>query len=452
MTTIDIIGGGILGLTLGHNLIKRGFQVRIWERARDLGGLMGRTRLEELGGVEVERYYHAILSSDRAVMGLLKELNLTQHLRMNTTKMGFYHNAKLFPMSTPIDFMRFPPLSMIDRVRLALTILAARRVGNWRTLEVQPVLDWLTKLGGRGTVEHIWKPLLRAKFDGGFEKVPATYIWSRLVRMTDTREKTSAKEQMCYLTDGYMMLVNALAKDIQQRGGEIHLGKTVDHVEVADGRITGLMVDGQHIDSEATVITLQTPLARKLLPAAAAHVDKRWAKLDEYLGIVCMLLVLRRSLIPYYTLNITDERIPFTGVIETTTLIDPRFVGGYHLVYLPKYMSANSPFAKMSDEELTKAFLGYLRQMFPDFRDEDIAAMRIGRERYVEPLHPVGATDDIPPIVAEVGGLYIVNNAQIYPQLTNGEAVVAYAHVAADEVIKTQLANQKRQGAFTPVP
>jgi protoporphyrinogen oxidase len=438
MTTIDIVGGGILGLAMGYDLLKRGIGVRIWERAQELGGLMGRTHFPELGNVEVDRYYHAILSSDKTLTGLINEMGLSSELRGVTTKMGFYHDSKLYPMSSPVDFMRFPPLSMIDRARLAMTILAARRVKDWRALEQEPVVDWLTRLGGKGTVEHVWKPLLRAKFDGGFDTVPATYIWSRLVRMTDTRDKTNAKEQMCYLTGGYHMLIQALARAITQHGGTITMGATVKQVQVANGRVTGLSVDNGEITSEGAILTLQTPIARRLLPPNAPEVVAQWSKLEEYLGIVCMLLVLRRSLIPYYTLNITDASIPFTGVIETTNLINRQYVGGYHLVYLPKYVSPNNLFAKMDDENLYSAFMVYLKQMFPDLKESDIAATRIGRERYVEPLHPINRTDDIPPIVSDVAGLYLVNSSQIYPQLTNGEAAVAYAYKAADEISRAQ--------------
>jgi len=55
MTTIDIVGAGILGLALGYDLLKRGVGVRIWERGNELGGLMGRTCFPELGNVEVDR-------------------------------------------------------------------------------------------------------------------------------------------------------------------------------------------------------------------------------------------------------------------------------------------------------------------------------------------------------------------------------------------------------------
>jgi protoporphyrinogen oxidase len=448
MTTIDIVGAGILGLAIGYDLLKRGVGVRIWERGHDLGGLMGRTNFAELGDVEVDRYYHAILNSDRTLMGLFEELGLMGDLHMVATKMGFYHESTLYPMSTPIDFLRFPPLSMTDRARLALTILSARRVKDWHALEQEPVVDWLTRLGGKRTVEHIWKPLLRAKFDGNYGQVPATYIWSRLVRMTDTRDKANAKEMMCYLTGGYNMLVQALADKIRSMGGQITLGATVQQVLIEDGQVIGLRLDSGEVSSPGAVLTLQTPIAKRLLPPEAAQVASRWSALDEYLGIVSLLLVLRRSLSPYYTLNVTDENIPFTGVIETTNLIDPKFVGGYHLVYLPKYVTSSSAYAHMDDTSLLREFLGHLRKMFPDLHDNEIAAWRIGRERFVEPLHPVGKTDAIPPIISSVTGLYLANSAQIYPQLTNGEAAVRYGQHVADTIVQTQVSSSAKERAF----
>jgi len=288
---------------------------------------------------------------------------------------------------------------------------------------------------GEKTTRHIWEPLLRAKFDGDFSQVPATYIWSRLVRTTDTRTRGGSQELMCYLPNGYQELIDALAAAVRARGGMITTGATVDQVRVADRRVTGLSINGAEYASDQVIITAQTPIARRLLPPEAADVSERWSRLEGFLGIVCVLLVLRRSLTPYYTLNITDERIPFTGVIETTNLIDPACVGGYHLVYLPKYVAPGSRYATMPDNELQATFLGYLRQMFPDLRDEEIAAVRIGRERYVEPLHPVGMTDLIPPIRSAITGLYLANTSQIYPQLTNGESVCAFARRSAGEVI-----------------
>lgn len=433
MTPVDIVGGGILGLVLGHELTKAGTPVRIWERSSTPGGLMGRLAFPDLG-IDCDRYYHAILNSDRALMRLLDDVGIgADERRLVTTKMGFFHDGRCFGMSTPIEFLGFPPLGMIDRARLALTILRCRRIRDWRALEQMPVEQWLQSMSGKRATTNIWAPLLRAKFDGSFDDVPATYIWSRLVRMTDTRDKGS-KEQMVSLRGGYMTLVNKLVNAIRAAGGEVRCGTTVERIDVAGGAVVGIRVDGSEIAAQNAVLTLPTPFARKLLPPEGSAADQQWARLESYLGIVCMLLVLRRSLTPYYTLNITDPRIPFTGVIETTNLIGSENMGGYHLVYLPKYVAPGSPYARMGDDQLIPEFLDHLRTMFPDLRDDDIAAVRVGRERYVEPLHPVGGTDRIPPIASPIAGLYLANTTQIYPTLTNGEASVRFGQQVAAEV------------------
>ena len=87
-----------------------------------------------------------------------------------------------------------PPItkSLIERFRLGLTVLGAYRVGDWHQLEDVPVEDWLVGLGGRGTFEKLWRPMLRAKFDGQFGETPATYIWSRLKRTSSPRAASSA--------------------------------------------------------------------------------------------------------------------------------------------------------------------------------------------------------------------------------------------------------------------
>ena len=57
------------------------------------------------------------------------------------------------------------------------------------------------------------------------------------------------------------------------------------------------------------------------------------------------------------------------------------------------------------------------------------------RERYVEPLHPIGGAP-VPGIDTPVAGLTLATTAQIYPALTNGESVTRHAAVAAESVAR----------------
>ncbi|MEZ4826776.1 MAG: hypothetical protein R3C61_10865 [Bacteroidia bacterium] len=48
-------------------------------------------------------------------------------------------------------------------MRLALTIMYASRINDWKSMEKITIEEWLVKIGGRKTFEKFWKPLLLAK-------------------------------------------------------------------------------------------------------------------------------------------------------------------------------------------------------------------------------------------------------------------------------------------------
>jgi protoporphyrinogen oxidase len=430
---VAILGGGIMGITLGYHLTQKGVEVEIYEASPVLGGLAGPLVLPD--NARVDRFYHAILSSDRHLAQLCEELGISDRLRFNVTKTAFYYRGKLHSMNNIVEFFRFPPLGWIDRFRLGLTVLYAQFVNDWRSLEGISVEKWLINLSGRRTFENIWKPMLNAKFDGGFDNTPATYIWSRLVRMKSTRGGASQKEMAGYLIGGYETLLKAMAQKIEQAGGKIHLSTPVQEVVIAQGRAVGLRVSGEVRPFDSVAATVQTAIFQRLIPGASQEYHAFLNK-TSYLGIVCPLLVLDRPLTGYWTVNITDTSIPFTGIIETTSYINPQDVGGHHLVYLPKYTAPGSHWQKLSDDEIRDIWLKNLEAMFPNFDRRQVRYFLVHREKFVEPLHGLNETDNIPPIKTPVEGLYFATTAQIYPALTNGESVSRHSLDAAQIILQ----------------
>ncbi len=443
---IGIIGGGIMGITLGYFLSRQGVEVDIYEASPVLGGLAGPLILED--GVAVDRFYHAILSSDRHLAKLCEELGLTEQLRFRETRMGFYHRGQIYSMNNIVEFLRFPLLGWFDRFRLGLTVLSAQFVRDWRELEGVSVEEWLIRLSGRRTYELIWRPLLKAKFDGNFNDTPATYIWARLVRTKSTRGGASQKEMAGHLIGGYSTLLKAMAECIQATGSQIHLRRPVQEIVIENGRAVGVAIEGRVHPYDAVIATVQTPLFARLIPGAG---DDYLAYLRQmqYMGIVCPLLVLDRPLSEYWTINITDDQIPFTGVIETTSYIDPQYVGGHHLVYLPKYTAPDSPWQKLLDEEIKSIWLQHLETMFPNFDRHSIKYFLVHRERYVEPIHRLNSTHLIPTVKTPVERLYLSTTAQIYPELTNGESVTRHAYNSA-KIILSSLLEAVRTTALEP--
>ena len=210
----------------------------------------------------------------------------------------------------------------------------------------------------------------------------------------------------------------------------------VKEIVIEDGKATGIrMVSGEVVNYDKVVCTMQAPIFQRLIPNADAQY-KEFLGSSEYLGIIAPLLVLDRPLTGNWTLNITDDRFPFTGVIETTAFIDPKYVGGYHLVYLPKYTAPGSPWQQKTDEEIKSIWLENLQAMFPTFDKSCIRYFLIHRERYVEPLHGLNETDTVPAVKTPVANLYLATTSQIYPALTNGASVSRHAREASEIILQ----------------
>ena len=178
-------------------------------------------------------------------------------------------------MNNMIDFLKFPPLGWIDRFRLGLTVLAAQFTKDWRSLESISVQDWLLKWGGKVTFQNIWRPMLKAKFDAGFDNVPATWIWSRLVRMKSTREGANQKEMAGHLIGGYITLIKAMTEKIKEFGGEVLLKTPVKEIVIENGKAVGIrMVNDDVVKYDKVICTMQTPVFQRLIPSADQKVSR----------------------------------------------------------------------------------------------------------------------------------------------------------------------------------
>jgi protoporphyrinogen oxidase len=417
---VCIVGGGILGLTLAYRLACGGRDVRVFEREHTLGGLAAAF---DFDGHLVDRYYHVVLPTDHHVTGLARELGLGDRLQFRTTRVGYFDAGRMYSLSSILEFLRFKPLSLGERLRLALFVLRCQRMRDWRPLDTVPLDEWLERLCGPSLTRKMWLPLLRSKFDDQPAGLPATYLWARTRRMSSNRDAAAARESMGCVLGGYQILADALASAIRARGGQVHTGVAVRALEVANGAVVGLHSDLGYQPASQVISTLLPCHGRHLLPAGT----RLSYEPERYLGIVCLMLKLRQSLSPYYLVNITDRSVPFTTVVETTRVIGPENLGGYSLVYVPRYVQSDSPYFDRSDTEIEQEFLHHLRRLFPHLREEDIAARRVVRARAVEPVHGLGAGERVAPIQSPLPGLIQTSTAQIYPALVNCEAVIQLA-------------------------
>jgi protoporphyrinogen oxidase len=382
-----------------------------------------------------DRHYHVTLLSDRYLRSLLAELGLEREINWVRTRTGFFTGGALHSMSNSLEFLRFPPLGLVGKLRLAATILYASRLKDWRKLEGMPVATWLRRWSGAATFEKIWLPLLRSKLGDAYTRTSAAFILATIARMYAARRTGLKHEMFGYVPGGYGRILETFRERLVGEGVELMLGTAVTDVAPdGSGGVTVMLSSGQRIEADRAVVTLAAPVAARVCTGLADDELRRLERV-EYQGIVCASVLLARPLAGFYVTNITDSWVPFTAVIEMSALVDRAHFGGKTLVYLPKYVGADDPVFAMPDHELEEQFVGALLRMDPSLAPEDVLCFRVSRERYVYALPTLNYSEHYPPKRTSLPGIHLLNSAHIVNGTLNVNETVKLAEDALPNLL-----------------
>ncbi|HEX3233677.1 MAG TPA: NAD(P)/FAD-dependent oxidoreductase [Gemmatimonadales bacterium] len=428
---VAIVGGGILGLELAARLSADGCAVTVFEGASQSGGLAAPA---PIGTYTWDRFYHVILGSDSYLQAFLNDLGLSHQLRWGTTRTGFYVDGRLYSMSSTLEFLRFPPLSLVDKARLAATIWHASGIKNWKPLESLLATEWLRTWSGQRTVDRIWLPLLRAKLGDNYRRASAAFIGAIITRMYAARRSGMKREVFGYVEGGYATVLRACEDRLRRLGVELRAGRAVTGIRSRPDGVTLDFAGGPSEEVDRVVLTIPCSRIADLCPQLTAAEQTRLRRVT-YQGIICASFLCRQPLAGYYVTNITDSWVPFTAVIETTSLVDRATFGGNNLVYLPRYVTQDDPFWNKSDAEIQREFLAALQRMYPRFSSTDVIAFQIARVREMLAVSTLGYSDEVlPPVRTSLDNVFIVNSAQIAHGTLNVNETLALAVTKSAEL------------------
>ncbi|OQK16712.1 amine oxidase [Methyloprofundus sedimenti] len=408
---VAIIGGGFTGLAAAYELTKQGIQVSVHESEAEIGGLASAFDVQ---GEKLDRFYHHWFTNDQHVMQLIDELGLKENVSINATNTGVYYANNFFKLSTPWDLLNFTPLPFLDRIRLGLLALRARRVKNWQELEDKTAAEWLKELGGENVYRIVWEPLLKGKFGPVAEEISAVWFWNKLKLRGGSRGK-GGEERLAYFKGGFVALAEALAVNIQAQGGLVSTRSKVSAIHP--------VAKQWQITSSSGTYTVDHVLVTTALPLVADMIQG-WADSDylaslrriNYLANVCLVLELKHLLSNTYWLNVNDPSFPFVGVIEHTNFERPETYAGRHIVYLSKYLPHTDALYQMTADEVLDYALPYLQKMFPALQRDWILAHHVWKARWSQPVVEKNYSQIIPSHEGPVPGLYLCSMAQIYPE------------------------------------
>lgn len=415
---IAIIGAGISGLAAAWELSNRNVDVEVFERESMAGGLAG---WFQVGGTTLEKFYHHIYNRDTDLIDIIGEAGLGNELVFKKTVTGCFYVNKIYRLSSPLDLLRYKPLSFPDRIRLGLLAVRAKYVKDWRALDRVTAKDWIIKNSSRQVFEILWEPLFRSKFGKYSGEVSAAWLWSKLVQRGGSRSKGGA-EELGYLKGGYGLLFDSLTQKLAERNVKVHFNAPVDNIGIADGKVESITTGGETLPFDAAIASTQLPDYLKIAGDLPKDNFSELSKIG-FLGNSTLVLQLKHRLSDTYWVNVTDVNCPFVGVIEQTNLLGEEHYQGIHLAYISRYMDTDDPYYKMDADELFKAYLPYLQKVFPAFTEEWVERVFLWKEPYTQAVVAVGFNDQIPAARTPVKNLYLSTMAQIFPedrQMSNG--------------------------------
>ena len=398
-------------MSVAQRVAQAGHEVTLFEGSDVLGGLASPWRLAD---VTWDRHYHVTLLSDHRTRAMYESIGLTDDdLRWVETKTGYYGtDNQLRSVSNAVEFLRLPGLRLIDKLRLGGTIVLGSRIRSGQRMERRTVENWLRRWSGDRAFETFWRPLLRAKLGDSYERASSAFIWATIQRLYAARRSGLKRELFGYVRGGYDTVCSAFATTLAEEGVKVRLSTGVRSIRPNDHGLAVTIDDATTEQYDRVVVTTSAPLASRLCPDLLDG-ERRRLEAVEYVGIVCVSLLLDQPLSDYYLTYITDPDTPFTAVVEMTALVDPSELGGHSLVYLPKYTAADDPLFRMDDETVLAEFMPYLQHMYPHLDPDRVVTARISRVPQVFALPTLRYSESQPSIATSVPGLYLAGSANL---------------------------------------
>jgi protoporphyrinogen oxidase len=409
---IAVIGGGITGLTAAFRLAQRGHRVTLWERSAQLGG---QANAFPVAGGALERFYHHLFQSDREIAALAEEIGIGDKLLWLPSNVGYFADGRIWPLNGALDLLRLGFLPLRDRLRVGLVTAYLQRVRDWKRFEAVTAADWLRRALGKRAYDRTFGAQLRAKFGRYHEQVAMVWFWGKIWLRTTSRRSPLEQERLGYFRGSFNVLIDALAGAAREAGAELITGDGPSELRPRPEGGWDVVLESGDIGVDAVVVTTPSPVLARLVPELPQAYRRTLGGLD-YEAAVVALLQLAQPLSDIYWLNIADDDLPFTGVIEHTNFVSPDEYEGKRFVYLSKYLEPDHPYFTMPDDELIETYVPFLQKINPRFEREWIEASWVFRERSAQPIIPLHYSKRIPPHRTGLPGLYLANTTQIYPE------------------------------------
>jgi protoporphyrinogen oxidase len=184
-------------------------------------------------------------------------------------------------------------------------------------------------------------------------------------------------------------------------------------VLVEGGQVRAVAAGQEELPCDAVISTVPTPFIAALVPDLPEPSRAAYESIKN-IGVICVVVKLRRSVTPQFWVNVVDPLMPIPGIIEFSNLRP--VPAGETVVFVPYYMPTTNPLWARDDAGFVNEVMGCLKRINPAITNEDLIASQVGRLRSAQPVCPPGFLARIPNVQTPIRGLQIADTCFYYPE------------------------------------
>lgn len=385
---------------------------------------------------KIEKHYRHIFKSDKYVMELLEEFNLTDKMQWNETKMAYYSKGKgLYEFGTPISLLKYKPLTFIEKIRFGISIIKIKLIKNYKKLEKITAEEWIKKNCGEAVYEKIWEPLLITKFGNQKNEVSMAWLWGKINLRSSS--STANGEKLGYLDGSFEVLTKKIETFLVENNCKFKMHTNVTQV-LKEGEKYIVKTDSNEEKYDFVISTVSYDISRKILKEVLTDEESRKMKALKYTSAKTLLMYSKKQLTPFYWINIGDTQIPFGGIIEHTNMINSEKYNGTHIIYISNYMDKSDKLYQLTAKQLFDVYYKDLKKMNNHLEKEDILQVQCFEEEYAQPIITTNYSNKILDVQLEEKGIYMANMAQIYPEDRGINYAIKMGYEVAQKIINNK--------------
>jgi protoporphyrinogen oxidase len=366
---VIVLGAGPTGLSAAYHLNKSGYEVIVYEKENDYGGLCNSFTID---GFTFDTFAHVSFDNNPDVKELLE--GTTEHFLNNPEALNFYKN----------EWIRNPVQNNLVRLNLPERLEVIKGFINRKERQIQNYDDWLRNMYGDYFTDNFPTKYTRKYWTVEPEQLEPQWVEGRMYTptidevllgaMSEETPNVHYSKQIRYPKNGgfQAFLTN------MTNGLNIQYNKCLDSIDL-NKKVAGL-TDGSTEKYDDIISTIPLPDLCSSISGIPDEISEEAGKLDYTSGIMVSLGFNKPNISPSLWFYIYDEEIYPARVYAPDRKSINNVPEGCSALQAEIYYSKYKPLVETLDIILDKTIHQLINMKL--FREEDLLVKDIRMKKY----------------------------------------------------------------------